>query len=367
MATSLVQVKQGAAGVVTATLYLTSGYLSGVSSRDDTIVVEFDYSDTATMLCQTTGSLDKSPCPLSMLSLRSCASVSCTGPAPAVDGSSTESMAASISICPSTNLSCGQNQDLITSDLFTFAGSGGGGSPGGANTPDLPAKTRTTTTVGAGKATTTTTGGNGVVTTTTKAGISTATIDATATVSTTASTPADNSSGSNTTLIGVGVGVGVAIIMAIGILCFFRRSVSKERMNRADFGPEGSKPMTAAPLPKNPAFNSSAPVKLDELERAERAAKDAPSARMPLFVPQQPVQQQQQPVYVAQYVPVPVVVAPQQPTQYPGYYDEQGQYHYFTQEQLAAQYAQAQVQQGLEVHPHPEAQQYQRQPRPVQQ
>ncbi|ORY33266.1 hypothetical protein BCR33DRAFT_723240, partial [Rhizoclosmatium globosum] len=318
----------------TATLYLTSGYLSGVSSRDDTIVVEFDYSDTATMLCQTTGSLDKSPCPLSMFSLRSCASVSCTGPAPAVDGSSTESMAASIS------------SDLITSDLFTFAGSGGGGSPGGANTPDLPAKTRTTTTA---------------------AGISTATIDATATVSTTASTPADNSSGSNTTLIGVGVGVGVAIIMAIGILCFFRRSVSKERMNRADFGPEGSKPMTAAPLPKNPAFNSSAPVKLDELERAERAAKDAPSARMPLFVPQQPVQQQQQPVYVAQYVPVPVVVAPQQPTQYPGYYDEQGQYHYFTQEQLAAQYAQAQVQQGLEVHPHPEAQQYQRQPRPVQQ
>ncbi|KAJ3286381.1 hypothetical protein HDU79_006539 [Rhizoclosmatium sp. JEL0117] len=396
---STVKVTQATSGTITATVYIDQASLITLGPNDNTLIASFEYS--AGVLCKTTTSISQTvACPAPVLAGKTCISASCTGPAPSVLVS--DVVVAQTSICPSTELFCGMNAGIAVSDLVKLSGTGnvgggGGVAPGGAIAPVLPSGfVRSTTAAalpGGGGANTPdvpNTDGNGNVGSSSGSttagvplpggggantpGIAAKTTAGSVIPSQSQGSSDGNSSGPSAALIGIGIAVALAIIGAIGFIVMRRRSIEKKKAARESLAADyynGSVPHNfeenAKPVSKNSAFNSAAPVALKALEKKE-ASKPETVQRSPQYVA--PPRQGQTAVatsaigqkvqYVApQYAAAqntsypPTSAAPQQPVTYPGFYDNQGQYHYYTQAQLQ-QMQQQQNQQGLTTQPqHP--------------
>ncbi|KAJ3296910.1 hypothetical protein HDU79_005270 [Rhizoclosmatium sp. JEL0117] len=349
MDTSLIQIEQSKSGRVTATLYLNSLYLFTVGSKDDTISVDFTYSDTNTLLCSTTGSATRfKSCPSEMSSLisKSCVSVSCSGSGPIGSGPSMQSVTADLTICPSNNLSCGRHSDTLVSDAVSLIGSG---TVSITTTRLLPITSKIVPTTTEDVEPTTTT--------------SEVDESPTATVTSTAIPQSGVGSSTNPALIAICVAVGIIILIAIGLIVYCRRSIWKERMNRAETENETFKVSELAnaptPPPKtNVAFNNAAPVPLGVLERP-RDVSDSPSPQFrepPVlsqqgnYIPQAQVHpaglvsRVSQP-YHGQVEAHPSHLALPQTPQYPGYYDQFGNYYFYSSAELQQQQQQQQYSQ----------------------
>ncbi|ORY33265.1 hypothetical protein BCR33DRAFT_723239 [Rhizoclosmatium globosum] len=340
MDTSLIQIEQSKSGRVTATLYLNSLYLFTVGSKDDTISVGFTYSDTNTLLCSTTGSATRfKSCPSEMSSLisKSCVSVSCSGSAPIESGQSMQSVTADLTICPSNNLSCGRHSDTLVSDSVSLMGSG-----------TVPITTTRLLPI-TSKIVPTTTEYVEPTTTTSEVDES-----PTATVTSTAIPQSGAGSSTNPAVIAICVAAGIIILIAIGLIVYCRRSIWRERMNRAGTDNDTFKVSELAnaltPPPKtNAAFNNAAPVPLGVLENPSMFRQSiATASRTPCssfttrnYIPQAQVHpaglvsRVSQP-YHGQVEAHPSQLALPQTPQYPGYYDQFGNYYFYSSQSYSS-------------------------------
>ncbi|KAI8837487.1 hypothetical protein BJ741DRAFT_603615, partial [Chytriomyces cf. hyalinus JEL632] len=375
--TDFVTVSQTPDGLVTATLWLDSIYLLRLSSRATNVQASFTTEAGLAPICTATGQMGPANknCPdgMGLISLR-CYSIACTGPLNGADAAAggaaifETSVTADFSICPPTQPNC--NTLSAVSDTIRL------------RSPAITSgAARTSSSVRTSASQTSTNTAPTAQTTTSKPTTATRNTanQSTSPTASTSNTPANpqsdansNSAGGNNSVgMGVGIAVGVVVLAAIIFGVFRHRSRTERRKQRlarlSTISHTYPVAFTSAPRPPkkdgpSSAWNHAQPVGLTALEReaaAETLARGGVDPishqeqsvvmsqvyaaghgqQQPLTQQPQQQQQQQQQVY-AQYV-VPQQMQPQQPqqayvypptantAQYPGYYDANGQYHFF--------------------------------------
>ncbi|KAJ3403254.1 hypothetical protein HDU80_004327 [Chytriomyces hyalinus] len=389
--TDFVTVSQTPDGLVTATLWLDSIYLLRLSSRATNVQASFTTETGLAPICTATGQMGPANknCPdgMGLISLR-CYSISCTGPLNGIDAAGgaaifETSVTADFSICPPTQPNC--SPQSAVSDTIRLR------SPAitsGAARTSSSARTSASQTSTSNAPTTQTTTSKPTTATRTEQSIS----PTASTSNTPANSQSDSNNaggGGSSVGMGVGIAVGVIVLAAIVFGVFRHRSRAERRKQRlarlSTISHTYPVAFTSAPRPPkkdgpSSAWNSAQPVGLTALEReaAETLARGGnaadpishhqeqqsvvmsqvyaaghsqqqqqpqqqqPQQQQPQQQQPQQQQLQQQQVY-AQYV-VPQQMQPLQPqqpqqayvypptantAQYPGYYDANGQYHFF--------------------------------------
>ncbi|KAJ3234058.1 hypothetical protein HDU81_001756 [Chytriomyces hyalinus] len=377
--TDFVTVSQTPDGLVTATLWLDSLYLLRFPSRATNVQASFSTDTGLAPICTATGQIGPANknCPdgMGLIPLK-CYSIACTGPLNGADAAaggaaSFETMVtAAYSICPPTQPNCGTSSAL--SDLVRLR------SPAITSGPARTSSSvRTSASQPSSSSTAQTTTSKPTTTARNTADQSMTTTTMTNTPSNTQSDGNSGSAGGSSVGMGVGIAAGVVVLGAILFGVFRHRSRTERRKQRlarlSTISHSYPVAFTSAPRPPkkdapSSAWNNAQPVGLTALEReaAETLARDGNAADPALHqeqsvvmsqvyaaghpqqqhqqlqqqLPQLPQQQQQQ-VYAPQYV-VPQQMQPQQlpqqayvyppganTAQYPGYYDANGQYHFF--------------------------------------
>ncbi|KAJ3253924.1 hypothetical protein HDU77_004314 [Chytriomyces hyalinus] len=346
--TDFVTVTQTPDGLVTATLWLDGLFLLGLSSRATNVQAVFKPVEGGS-LCTATGTMGPAnkACPsgMGLFSLQ-CYSISCTGAFSGIsvgsDGSFETVVTADYSICQPAQPNCGMRSaesrtvklqiPVVSSD-----------SP----IPTLIPSTQATTSAAAS------------TTTSAQSSASITTLAPTTTPSNTQSESSSNSTG-NSIAVGVGIAFGIAVLAGIAFAIVRARNGRRNKRLARLSAFSLTYPATAsaaASSPRVPAKDISAPgawtapgkpvvvahTALDR-EAAENLARDVNAADAASM--QQPGVMTQ--VYAAghaqnQQQVFPQYVTPQQQvqgtyvyppastasSQYPGYYDANGQYHFF--------------------------------------
>ncbi|KAJ3077317.1 hypothetical protein HDU98_004279 [Podochytrium sp. JEL0797] len=203
---------------------------------------------------------------------------------------------------------------------------------------------------------------------------SSAEITSTATPSPTPTAAASNSGGgnSNNNAIIIGASAGGGALILLGIIAYFliQRNNRHKRRENSQHAP-WNQPTTPPVVPvKNAAFNAAPPTSLELLQQTPTQSRfeSGNTSSVVGYSQYAPADVNGQPVYVQQYAPsginIQPMYAPQQYAapvdppvgyspqaaydtnyaapaagqQYPGYYDQQGNYHFYTAEQLQQQY-----------------------------
>ncbi|KAJ3130995.1 hypothetical protein HK100_007027 [Physocladia obscura] len=322
------------------TYYLEVATLYAAEHLDSTLAVAF-VTSTGVTLCSDTSTigLPSASSECTSLGFLLCAEFSCSAAGPTFAG--TQDVVATV------------NTGSITTQVtgnFSLAGISASVSSSTSSSASVSstATSSSTTTTASSSSTT-------AASTTTSHATSTSSTTATGTSTTATSTNNNSSSGpSSAVLIGSIVGGVAVVLIALGIFCFFRRSNRHKRRQETE--------LFQVPLPAPSEFHPTDKPADFVAKHKQQQPTGAPVEQQLYYPPnqQQPQsqsqyeaaaayyaqqQQQYQPQYVAQPSVASVPVVPQ-PIFYPGYYDEQGQYHYYTPEELAQQQQQQQQQQG---------------------
>ncbi|KAJ3231906.1 hypothetical protein HDU78_007450 [Chytriomyces hyalinus] len=370
--TDFVTVTQTPDGLVTATLWLDGLFLLGLSSRATNVQAVFKPVEGGS-LCTATGTMGPAnkACPsgMGLFSLQ-CYSISCTGAFSGIsvgsDGSFETVVTADYSICQPAQPNCGmRSAESRTVKLQIPV------VPSDSPIPTLIPSTQATTSTAASTttsaqssavsaATAVTTSSMPVALTRSTSSQSTTTLAPTTTPSNTQSESSSNSTG-NSIAVGVGIAFGIAVLAGIAFAIVRGRNGRRNKRLARLSAFSLTYPATAsaaASTPRVPAKDVAAPgawtapgkpvvvphTALDR-EAAENLARDvnaadAASMQQPGVMTQvyaaghaQNQQQQVFPQYVTPqqqvqgtYVYPPASTAS---SQYPGYYDANGQYHFF--------------------------------------
>ncbi|KAI9348142.1 hypothetical protein BDR26DRAFT_854044 [Obelidium mucronatum] len=120
MGDAFVSVVQAASGAVTATLYLDSLYVLTVPFGSNTVAVEFDYP--LGVLCKATASLQApmAPCPPAMRSVGFCVAAACQAAAPS--RTDRYEVMAQFSVCPAARPNCRDFDSAVSAETLLLAG-----------------------------------------------------------------------------------------------------------------------------------------------------------------------------------------------------------------------------------------------------
>ncbi|KAJ3077324.1 hypothetical protein HDU98_004286 [Podochytrium sp. JEL0797] len=357
---TFVSVSQLPSGAVAATLYLDSLYLLGIPSKANTISLEFDYS--AGVLCKTTLPVGSRPAP----------SVSVK-----------DTIQAQFSFCPANDPTCGMNADSATSNEVSLIAAGSSGKPGspgvgpgGAVVPNLPSATKA---VPAATSAAAAAAASAFVAPVPPMVITS--MDSSPNPASNSNTGASPGSSGGPSMAVIGGGVAALLaVLAVGFFVYRRHSSKAKRLAAQQrlstvFGngpvafSSTKDTLPVVPVLADPQVLSS-PAGLRNGSQLASTNSAASYSTVPAELGVASLQQQQfeQPQYiqpqqymvpppqqqfvqqpVAQFAPPQNHVYPpqnQQPVVYPGFYDQQGNYHYYSAEQLLQQQQQLQLQQG---------------------